>query len=144
MSKALATSADVVTFWREAGPKRRFEKDFIFDQRIRERFLETHEAAADGKPLVTAEVLGWMKPGSILINTARSTLVEDTAVLDALNREHLAAYAVDAFDSEPPVLNELHRHPNTILTPHIGGFTAASTRRATELAVTNLLTRLGF
>lgn len=99
--------------------------------------------AADGKPLVTAEVLGWMKPGSILINTARSTLVEDMAVLDALNREHLAAYAVDAFDSEPPVLNKLHRHPKTILTPHIGGFTAASTRRATELAVTNLLTRLG-
>jgi D-3-phosphoglycerate dehydrogenase len=99
--------------------------------------------AADGTPLVTAEVLGWMKPGSILINTARSTLVDDTAVLDALSREHLAAYAVDAFDSEPPVLNELHRHPNTILTPHIGGFTAASTRRATELAVTNLLTRLG-
>jgi uncharacterized protein (DUF924 family) len=53
MSETLATAADVVTFWREAGPKRWFEKDFIFDQRIRERFLETHEAAADG------ELTGW-------------------------------------------------------------------------------------
>jgi D-3-phosphoglycerate dehydrogenase len=99
--------------------------------------------ATDGSPLVTATVLSLMKPGSILINTARSTLVDDTAVLDALSREHLAAYAVDAFDTEPPVLGDLHRHPSTILTPHLGGFTAASTRRATELAVANLLSRLG-
>ena len=99
--------------------------------------------AADGTPLVTAEVLDWMKPGSILINTARSTLVDDDAVLAALSRGHLAAYAVDAFDSEPPELTELLCHPRTILTPHIGGYTAASTSRATELAVTNLLTRLG-
>lgn len=49
MSGTLATAADVVTFWREAGPKRWFEKDFAFDQTIRERFLTTHEAAAEGK-----------------------------------------------------------------------------------------------
>jgi uncharacterized protein (DUF924 family) len=42
------TAADVVAFWREAGPKRWFEKDFIFDQDIRERFLATHELAAEG------------------------------------------------------------------------------------------------
>jgi uncharacterized protein (DUF924 family) len=42
------TAADVVAFWREAGPKRWFEKDFIFDQEIRERFLATHELAAEG------------------------------------------------------------------------------------------------
>ncbi|HEY4140091.1 MAG TPA: DUF924 family protein, partial [Pseudolabrys sp.] len=46
---AIATTADVVAFWREAGPKRWFEKDFAFDQEIRERFLTTHEDAADGK-----------------------------------------------------------------------------------------------
>ena len=43
------TAADIVAFWREAGPKRWFEKDFVFDQEIRERFLDVHEAAADGK-----------------------------------------------------------------------------------------------
>jgi uncharacterized protein (DUF924 family) len=46
---ATATAADVVAFWREAGPKRWFEKDLAFDQEIRERFLATHEDAADGK-----------------------------------------------------------------------------------------------
>lgn len=49
MNEALPTAADVITFWREAGPERWFKKDFAFDQAILERFLATHEAAADGK-----------------------------------------------------------------------------------------------
>lgn len=98
---------------------------------------------ADGSPLVTSEVLSWMTPGSVLINTARSALVEDAAVLKCLEGGHLSAYAVDAFDAEPPQLTALLRHPSTIMTPHLGGFTEASTRRATELAVSNLITRLG-
>ena len=48
MSLALPTAADVVAFWREAGPKRWFEKDFAFDEEIRRRFSELHDAAADG------------------------------------------------------------------------------------------------
>ena len=40
------TAADIVRFWRDAGPKRWFNKDFAFDQDIRERFIDTYEAAA--------------------------------------------------------------------------------------------------
>jgi uncharacterized protein (DUF924 family) len=43
------TAADIVEFWREAGPDRWFTKDAAFDGTIRERFLERHEAAAAGK-----------------------------------------------------------------------------------------------
>jgi len=46
---SMPTAADVVTFWREAGPKRWFEKDTAFDDEIRARFLATYEAAAAGK-----------------------------------------------------------------------------------------------
>jgi uncharacterized protein (DUF924 family) len=46
---AAPTPADVVAFWRAAGPKRWFEKDAAFDDDIRRRFLEVHEAAAAGK-----------------------------------------------------------------------------------------------
>ena len=46
---ALPSPADVVAFWREAGPKRWFEKDAAFDDDIRRRFLKLHEAAAAGK-----------------------------------------------------------------------------------------------
>ncbi len=47
--KAAPTAADIVAFWREAGPKRWFNKDFAFDQDIRERFADTYEAAAAGE-----------------------------------------------------------------------------------------------
>ena len=51
MSEApvLPSPADVVAFWREAGPKRWFEKDAAFDDDIRRRFLKLHEAASTGK-----------------------------------------------------------------------------------------------
>lgn len=45
----LATASQVVSFWREAGPEAWFKKDDAFDATIRERFLPTYEAAADGK-----------------------------------------------------------------------------------------------
>ncbi len=48
VSPALASASDIVAFWREAGPKRWFEKDASFDAEIRSRFLATHEAAAAG------------------------------------------------------------------------------------------------
>jgi len=47
-ASALPLPADVVAFWREAGPKRWFEKDAAFDDEIRRRFLKAHEAAAAG------------------------------------------------------------------------------------------------
>lgn len=98
---------------------------------------------ADGTPLVTAEVLATMRQDAVLINTARSALVDDGAVLDALESGRLSSYAVDAFDTEPPALSPLLRHERTILTPHLGGFTGASTRRATEQSVANLIATLG-
>jgi len=99
--------------------------------------------AADGTPVVDAARLARMRSGGILVNTARAALVDQEAVLAALETGALDAYAVDAFDQEPPVLTPLLRHPRTVMTPHLGGYTAASTRRASELAVTNLVDSLG-
>ena len=46
--KSLATAAEVVAFWRAAGPDAWFKKDAAFDTALRDRFLTTHEAARDG------------------------------------------------------------------------------------------------
>ena len=98
---------------------------------------------ADGSALVTAELIATMRPGAVLVNTARSALVDDDAVLAALESQQLSAYAVDAFDTEPPELTALLRHARTVLTPHLGGYTGASTRLATEQSVANLIATLG-
>lgn len=97
---------------------------------------------ADGSALVTGALLALLPDDAVLVNTARSALVDDSAVLDALASGRLRSYAVDAFDSEPPELTPLLLHERTVTTPHLGGYTAASVRRATELAVANLIATL--
>ena len=99
-------------------------------------------AAEDGHPLLDADGLAALPAGAVLVNTARASLVDDDAVLAALESGALAWYAVDAFDTEPPQLTDLLRHERVFATPHLGGYTGASVRRTTTQAVRNLLTVL--
>ena len=80
--------------------------------------------------IMNAETLNLMPGGSYLINVARGALIDETALLAALQSGHLAGAALDVFDPEPPVTNHLlFALPNTICTPHIASHTAASVRR---------------
>lgn len=99
-------------------------------------------APKDGRPIVDRDVLAAGKPGAILVNTARASLIDETAVLEALDTGRLSAYATDVFAEEPPRSLTLARHPRVIATSHIGGFTEESIDRATEIAVSNLLESL--
>ncbi len=92
----------------------------------------------DGRPLLDAAALARLRPGCHVVNTARAGLVEDGAMLAALGTERVRVYATDVFAVEPPELSDLLRHPRVIATPHIGGLTAESVRRATVAAVENL------
>ncbi len=100
-------------------------------------------APRDGSHLVDAAFLGKMRKGAFLINTARAALIDEAAVLAALEDGRLAGYATDVFPEEPPKSLALAQHPNTIATSHIGGFTQESVTRAVEVAVENLLVALG-
>jgi D-3-phosphoglycerate dehydrogenase / 2-oxoglutarate reductase len=97
---------------------------------------------ADGRPIVDADLLALAPRGTVLVNTARAGLVDDRAVLEALDAGVLGAYAVDAFATEPPEPSPLLGHPRVVATPHVGGYTTASVRRATRTAVANLLDAL--
>jgi len=94
------------------------------------------------KPLIGAAEISRMKQGAIIINTARQSLVDEKAILEALNSGALRCYAIDAFDREPPDDLSLVQNGRVIVTPHIGGFTEESIQRASEVAIDNLLDAL--
>lgn len=72
--------------------------------------------------IITAADLALMRPGSILVNTSRSGLIEGGALLDGLNAGRPGMAALDVFDTEPLTdpSDPLISHPNVICTPHIG------------------------
>lgn len=78
--------------------------------------------------LIDAAHLSRMKPGARLINCARGGLVDENALLDALQVGHISGAALDVFAKEPPFGLELITRDNVVLTPHLG----ASTKEAQQ------------
>ena len=99
-------------------------------------------ASTDGSPLLGAAQFNAMRRGVVLVNTARALLVDEAALLEALDSGQVATYAVDVYPEEPPTDLRLAGDPRVIATSHIGGFTEESVNRATTLAVANLLDSL--
>jgi D-3-phosphoglycerate dehydrogenase / 2-oxoglutarate reductase len=98
---------------------------------------------ADGRPVIGREALSCMKAGSCLINTARGGLVDEAAIIVALDAGKLSVYAADVFSTEPPDPESvLLKHDRVIVSPHIAALTEESVQRATQMAVENLLDRL--
>lgn len=99
-------------------------------------------APRDGVPLIGADLLARARRGVIVINTARAELVDDGAILAALNAGQVGAYALDAFRTEPPEPSALLDHARVIATPHIGGFTTEAGERTLRASVDNLVRAL--
>jgi len=98
---------------------------------------------ADGQPLIDRRRIDIVKDGAYFVNTARADLLDDRAVLEALDSGKLSGLAVDAYRKEPPGDDPLTKHEKVIATPHIGAYTEESVTRAVEVAVDNLLQVLG-
>jgi D-3-phosphoglycerate dehydrogenase len=80
--------------------------------------------SAETRHLVGARELAMMKDGVRLINCARGGLIDESALLDALNSGKVAGAAIDAFDPEPPPADHpLVLHPKVLVTPHLGAST---------------------
>ena len=88
----------------------------------------------DTRQLFDAGRLARMKPGAVLINTARGGIVEEAALADALRSGRLAGAMVDVFEKEPlPAGSPLADVPNCLLTPHIAGVTRESNVRVSAV-----------
>jgi D-3-phosphoglycerate dehydrogenase / 2-oxoglutarate reductase len=85
--------------------------------------------------LIDTEKLAKMKPGARLISCARGGVVDEKALLAALESGQLAGAALDVFETEPPGDNPLLKHPRVVVTPHLGAMTEeAQTRAAVDVA----------
>lgn len=89
----------------------------------------------DGASVIGAAEFKLMKKGVRLVNTARGGVIEETALLDALDNGTVAAAALDVYENEPTPLKALLAHPRIACTPHIGAATLeAQDRIGEELA----------
>lgn len=105
--------------------------DFVAEPRALDALLAEADVITLHVPLtdrtnrmIDAEAIARMKPGAVLINTARGAVVDSAALASALAEGRLAGAAVDVFDPEPPSPDDpLLRAPRILLTPHLGSRT---------------------
>jgi D-3-phosphoglycerate dehydrogenase len=104
-------------------------------------FLTVHcPLTEETKGMVGKKELARMKKGAYVVNTARGGIVNEKALLEALNSGHIAAAALDAWEVEPPDPKDpLLNHPHVIGTPHYAGTTEESLHRVGIAAVEEVL-----
>lgn len=89
--------------------------------------------------MIGKEELAAMKPGSIIINTARGALIREEHLIAALASGRIGGAGLDVFQDEPLVRQELIDHPRVVMLPHIGSATTATRSAMANLAVKNVI-----
>lgn len=113
-----------------------------FDELLsRSDFISLH-ATSTPQPLFGTTEFARLKPGARLINTASGTLVDEAALLAALETGQLAGAALDTFAHEPPTRGRLVEHPNVVVTPHLASSTEEAQRTVALQIATQVLEAL--
>ena len=113
------------------------------DLLARADFVSLHAALTpENHHLLNAARLATMKKGAYLVNVARGPLVDEAALVAALDSGRLGGAALDVFEVEPPTRTQLLGHPKVIATPHLGASTHEAQRRAGRQVVDEVLRAL--
>ncbi len=106
--------------------------------------LSLHVPLVDAtRGMFDAGRIAQMKPGAVLINTARGHIIDESALAAALRSGHLGGAAIDVFAVEPlPASSHFIDCPNLLLTPHVAGVTAESNERVSTLIAAKVLAAL--
>jgi lactate dehydrogenase-like 2-hydroxyacid dehydrogenase len=88
--------------------------------------------------IINAEVLEALGPDGVLINIARGSLVDEQALIEALQNKKILAAGLDVFENEPSVPEELIALDNAVLLPHVGSASVKTRRAMAECVVSNL------
>lgn len=95
--------------------------------------------AATTKHLINSAAFARMKPSAYLINTARGPVIDEAALVNALQQGRIAGAGLDVFEHEPAVTAPLLKMPNVVLLPHIGSATHETRTAMAMLAVENAI-----
>lgn len=129
-----------------------YQKDEVFQKLNLQRFglsevfahadiLTLHvPLTAETRRMVRAETLELMQDGVIIINTSRGKVIDESALVSALESGHVSQAALDVFEHEPLARDSrLRKLSNVMLTPHIGAYTEEAFHKASQIAVQKLL-----
>ncbi len=111
-------------------------------------FISVHvHLNAETTGLVSHALLAEVKPGAVLINTSRGAIVDEAAMLGALESGRLGGAGLDVLDGEPaindhPLVRYARTHPNVLITPHVGGFSPDAVRIVCRRAADKILEHL--
>jgi D-3-phosphoglycerate dehydrogenase len=145
IGKKVAKIADAfgmkVVYWNRSKVESPYEF-LTFEEVLRQSdIISIHlPLVTETKQLIDKKALALMKPNAILINTARAIIVDQDALLEALNNKTIAGYGADVPMATPPSANDsLMIHPNTLITPHVGSLTTTTYTNMCVSTVKNVL-----
>ncbi|KAF2120824.1 glyoxylate reductase [Lophiotrema nucula] len=114
-----------------------------------EELLRTSDVISLNLPLnthtrhkISTRELEMMKPGVVLVNTARGAIIDEAALVQALDSGHVASVGLDVYEEEPKVHPGLINNPNVILLPHMGTWTSETQKAMEECNILNVKTAL--
>ncbi|HNS36838.1 MAG TPA: hydroxyacid dehydrogenase [Anaerolineaceae bacterium] len=112
--------------------QRRGAKPVTMDELLAEADIITMHIplTADSKNMLNADAFGKMKQGVYLVCAARGGVIDEEALLAALESGKVAGAGLDVFATEPPGLTALVSHPRVVCTPHVGAQTVEAQERA--------------
>ena len=103
-------------------------------------FISLHAPlTAETRHLIGAAQLRMIKPGAILINTARGALIDEAALVEALREKRIRGAGLDVFENEPDITPGLRELNNVVLLPHIGSATETTRSRMAVMAAEDLI-----
>ena len=113
------------------------------DLLARADFVTVHVPLTAGtRHLLDAAALARMRPGALLVNTARGPIVDEQALVEALQSGRLAGAGLDVFEREPQLTAGLRDLPNVVLAPHLGSATVETRTLMCTMAADNALAAL--
>jgi lactate dehydrogenase-like 2-hydroxyacid dehydrogenase len=116
----------------------RYEADLVTLARDCDILVVVAPGGADTKHLIDARVLDALGSGGYLVNVARGSLVDEQALLAALERGAIAGAALDVFDNEPDIDPRFFKLDNVLLTPHLGSATHETRAAMAQLMLDNV------